>query len=57
MKNRFLVGFTVGFILAYLGEIIIDSSEGGFWAELILLLIGVVIFAFLWFVRKKPEKE
>lgn len=57
MRNRFLVGFTVGFIIAYLGEIIIDSSEGGFWAELILLLIGVAIFAILWFIRKKPEKE
>jgi hypothetical protein len=57
MKNRFLVGFTSGFVLAYLGEIIIDSSEGGFWAEFILLLIGIGIIAFLWFVRKKPKTE
>jgi len=57
MKNKFLVGFTAGFVIAYIGELIIDSTDGGFWAEVILLLIGVVIIAFLWFIRKQPEKE
>ncbi|MFC2104631.1 hypothetical protein ACFLS4_04685 [Bacteroidota bacterium] len=57
MKNRFLVGFASGFIIAYLGEIIIDSSDGGFWSEFILLLIGAAIIAFLWFIRKRPEEE
>lgn len=57
MKNKLLVGFTAGFILAYLGEIIIDSSEGGFWSEFILFLIGAAIIAFLWFVKKRPEDE
>lgn len=56
MKNKLLVGFAAGFILAYLGEIIIDSSDGGFWAELILLLIGGAIIAFLWFIRKQPNE-
>ena len=57
MKNKFLVGFASGFMIAYLGEIIIDSSDGGFWAELILFLIGAAIIAFLWFVRKQPKSE
>lgn len=57
MKNKLFVGFTAGFILAYLGEIIIDSSNGGFWSEFILFLIGVAIIAFLWFIRKRPEDE
>jgi len=57
MKNKLLVGFAAGFILAYLGEIIIDSSEGGFWAEFILFLIGAAIIAFLWFIRNHPEEK
>lgn len=57
MKNRFLVGFASGFVLAYLGEIIIDSSDGGFWSEFILLLIGAAIIAFLWFIRKQSDEE
>lgn len=57
MKNRFLVGFTAGFVIAFIGELLIDSSGGGFWAEFLLLLIGAAIIAFLWFIRKKPEEE
>jgi len=53
MKNKVLVGFTFGFLLAFLGELIIDSSNAGFWAEIILFLIGAAIFAFLWFTRDK----
>ncbi|MEA2107394.1 MAG: hypothetical protein U9P82_11875 [Bacteroidota bacterium] len=57
MKHRFLTGFTVGFIIAFLGDIIIVSSDvRSFWARIILFLIGVAIFAILWFVRKRPEK-
>jgi len=57
MKNRFLTGFTVGFIIAFLGDIIIVSSDvSSFWARVILFLVGVAIFAILWFIRKRPEK-
>ncbi len=57
MENKLLVGFTFGFLLAFIGELIIDTSNAGFWAEVILLLIGAAIIAFLWFVRKKPSKK
>lgn len=57
MKHRFLVGFTSGFILAYLGGIIIDLSNRGFLAKLVLLLIGAAIIGLLWLVREKPKNE
>jgi Na+-driven multidrug efflux pump len=57
MENKLLVGFTFGFLLAFIGELIIDTSNAGFWAEVILLLIGAAIIAFLWFIRKKPSKK
>lgn len=57
MENKLLVGFTFGFLLAFIGELLIDTSNAGFWAEVILLLIGAAIIAFLWFVRKKPSKK
>jgi hypothetical protein len=57
MENKLLVGFTFGFLLAFIGELLIDTSNAGFWAEVILLLIGAAIIAFLWFVRKKPTKK
>lgn len=57
MENKFLVGFTIGFVLAFLGGLLIDSSDGGFWGKVILLLVGAIIFAALWFVRKRPDKK
>ena len=57
MENKLLVGFTAGFLLAYIGELLIDTSKAGFWSEVILLLIGAVIFTVLWLVRHKSRKE
>jgi len=57
MENKLLVGFTAGFLLAYIGELLIDTSKAGFWSEVILLLIGAVIFAILWLVKKRIGKE
>jgi|GEM_PF-1277193 len=57
MKNKLLIGFTAGFLIAFIGELLINPAEGRFWAQIILLLIGAVIITATWYFGKDSEPE